>query len=64
MQRFRSGLVFKAHRILFHFTLGLSVIKKEEKVEWLGVDLRGEGQHHVSRVRALNSDGLFSEVSV
>ena len=30
-QRFRGGLVFKAHRLLYHSTLGLRVIKKEKK---------------------------------
>ena len=29
MKRFRGGLVFKAHRLLFHSTLGLRVIKKK-----------------------------------
>jgi len=28
--RFRRGLVFKAHRLLYHSTLGLRVIKKKE----------------------------------
>ena len=32
MQRFRGGLVFKAHRRLYHSTLGVRVIKKKEKV--------------------------------
>ena len=31
MQRFRSGLVFKAHRLVYHSTLGLLVIKKKKK---------------------------------
>ena len=30
MQRFRSGLGFKAHRLLYHSTLGLRVIKKKK----------------------------------
>ena len=29
--RFRGGLVFKAHRRLYHSTLGLRVIKKKKK---------------------------------
>ena len=29
--RFRGGLVFKAHRLLYHSTLGLRVIEKEEE---------------------------------
>jgi len=33
VQRFRGGLVFKAHRRLYHSTLGLRVIQKTEKVQ-------------------------------
>jgi len=33
---FRGGLVFKAHRLLYHSTLGLRVIKKK-KVQGSGV---------------------------
>ena len=29
-ERFRGGLVFKAHRLLYYSTLGSRVIKKEE----------------------------------
>ena len=32
VQRFRGGLVFKAHRLLYHSTLGVRVIKKKKKV--------------------------------
>jgi len=31
VQRFRGGLVFKAHRLLYHSTLGLRVIKKKKR---------------------------------
>jgi len=31
-KRFRGGLVFKAHRLLYHSTLGLRVIKNNKKV--------------------------------
>jgi len=31
VQRFRGGLVFKAHRLLYHPTLGVRVIKKKKK---------------------------------
>ena len=31
MNRFRGGLVSKAHRLLYHSTLGLRVIKKKKK---------------------------------
>jgi len=32
VQRFRGGLVFKAHRLLYHPTLGLKLIKKKKKL--------------------------------
>ena len=32
VQRFRGGLVFKAHRLLYHSTLGLRVIKKKRRM--------------------------------
>ena len=32
IQRFRGGLVFKAHRRLYHSTLGLRVIKRQKKI--------------------------------
>jgi len=31
VQRFRGGLVVKAHRLLYHSTLGLRVIKKKKR---------------------------------
>jgi len=31
VQRFRGGLVFQAHRLLYHSTLGLKVMKKKEE---------------------------------
>ena len=31
MKRFRGGLVFKAHRRVYHPTLGLRVIKKKRR---------------------------------
>ena len=40
VQRFRGGLVFKAHRLLYHSTLGLRVMKKKDlEVELEVVDL-------------------------
>jgi len=32
VKRFRDGLVFKAHRLVYHSTLGLRVIKKKKKI--------------------------------
>ena len=35
VQRFRGGLVFKAHRLVYHSTLGLRVItKKKRRTSW------------------------------
>ena len=34
VQRFRGELVFKAHRLLYHSTLGLRVTKKKEKTRF------------------------------
>jgi hypothetical protein len=33
VERFRGGLVFKAHRLVNHSTLGLRVIKKKKHLE-------------------------------
>ena len=33
VQRFRGGLVFKAHRLVYHSTLGLRVMKKKRRVD-------------------------------
>ena len=42
-QRFLRGLVFKAHRLVYHSTLGLRVTKKKKKTapEMAKVPLRG-----------------------
>ena len=44
VQRFRGGLVFKAHRLLYHSTLGLRVIKKKKKSD---DDETGRGTGHL-----------------
>ena len=31
VQRFRGGLEFKAHRLMYHSTLGMGVIKMKKK---------------------------------
>ena len=33
VKRFRGGLVFKAHRLVYHSTLGLPVIKKRRRTD-------------------------------
>ena len=43
MERFRGGLVFKVHRLLYHSTLGLRVIKQKKKVEGRGLRVEGWG---------------------
>ena len=40
VQRFRGGLVFKAHRRLYHSTLGLRVIKKK-KTRYAAAERKG-----------------------
>ena len=37
MQQFRGGLVFKAHRLWWHSTLGLIVTKKESAIPLQGI---------------------------
>jgi len=34
VKRFRGGLVFKAHRLVYHSTLGSRVIKKKKDLGW------------------------------
>ena len=41
VKRFRGGLVFKAHRLVYHSTLSWRVIKKKKEAEE-GVDACGE----------------------
>jgi len=48
VERFRGGLVFKAHRLLHHSTLGSSVIKKKKKKPYHGGSL---GRRAVGRGR-------------
>ena len=44
MQRFRGGLVFKTHRLLFHSTLGLRATKKQTLPEVIkGIRVEGSG---------------------
>ena len=47
VQRFRGGLVFKAHRLLYNPTLGLRVITKKRRV---GVRGRTQGRERRERV--------------
>ena len=38
-QRFPGGLVFKAHRLVYHSTLGWIVIKKKRSMVAIGFDV-------------------------
>jgi len=40
VKRFRVGLVFKAHRLVYHSTLGWRVIKKKKKKKKKGSGFR------------------------
>jgi len=40
VKRFRGGLVFKAHRPLYHSTLGSRVIQKKRRSRVLGSPLK------------------------
>ena len=60
MKRFRGGLVFKAHRLLYHSTLGLSVIKKKKK--WLKHKPLATGAlMGVLAVNSLSPEGLLAQ---
>jgi len=43
--RFRGGLVFKAHRLVYHSTLGSRVIKETKKIQAGGHPARREAWH-------------------
>ena len=51
VQRFRGGLVFKAHRLVYHSTLGVRVIKKKKhglvnySSPGVGVEKERRGEH-------------------
>jgi len=53
VKRFRGGLIFKAHRLVYHSTLGLRVIKQKKKEtiqppsERRGNNLKGFKEFHL-----------------
>jgi len=50
-ERFRGGIAFKAHRLLYHSTLGLRVIKKKRRHHsWIRVSVGVSGTSKVFRV--------------
>jgi len=54
VQRFRGGLVVKAHRLVYHSTLGVRVIKKKKKTPPATRGAR-HGQHQYSKHDLENS---------
>ena len=59
MQRFRGGLVFKAHRRVYHSTLGLRVIKKTRRRKHIRAQDRAaaNGETESGPLRAHNLRG-------
>ena len=56
MQRFRGGLVFKAHRLLCDSTLGLRVMKKKKN----RVEKGKETRRAAERMQPLGREGVQS----
>jgi len=60
VQRFREGLVVKAHRLLYHSTLGLRVIKKRiRRPSVRDGDCRQPRKHHLRERRVRFESGLL-----
>jgi hypothetical protein len=60
VKRFRGGLVFKAHRLVYHSTLGLRVIKKE-KVGGAGPGGVERGAERARGTPAREQDAFISQ---
>ena len=58
MQRFRGGLVSKAHRPVYHSTLGMRVIKRRDDVEGFAPK-RGTHASNMSFAAAASSRGTY-----
>jgi len=59
VKRFRGGLAFKAHRLLYHSTLGWRVIQKKKKKH-----LRAPGVSRASAGRQLNGEVIDYKTSM
>jgi len=62
MKRFRGGLVVKAHRLLYHSTLGLRAIKKKRREREAVLAAGGDlvfVKRHGFRERAPELGGVF-----
>jgi len=62
VKRFRGGLVCKAHRLLYHSTLGPRVIKKKKKKRTLlvALELSGRELELFSTVPQVNRGSTFA----
>jgi len=61
VKRFRGGLVFKAHRLVYHSTLGWRVIKKKKTISQ---SASRQYQSVPARKNMANSKGLIVTLSV
>jgi len=48
VKRFQGGLVLKAHRLVYHSTLGLRVMKKKKKLSRRDLDAEKHGRIRMS----------------
>jgi len=58
VQRFRGGLLFKAHRLLYYSTLGLRVTKREVNSLQVALPLNTRIAHPHGKVSALEDLGM------
>jgi len=58
VQRFRGGLVFKAHRLLYHLTLGLRVIKKKANIISVEVSDSGFSATKITKRHSMDYEGF------
>ena len=63
MERFKTGLIFEAHRLLYHSTRGLRVIKKK-KVGYMGGRSRSKQSSSSSAITKLPAKRWISKSAV
>jgi len=59
VKRLRGGLVFKAHRLVYHSTLGLRVIKKKKKFRRRGSVAASHQPAEVGQIVFVNCRDLY-----
>ena len=67
MKRFRGGIVFEAHRLVYHSTLGLRVIKKKREDPTADLSLQGllsevQGSAGLATCLCAERHGLLQQV--